>query len=241
MDSAIELSRDELHLLMDPWYHDFSVLGLRTPQRPGIFGPNQACKQGPVFKFIDNALTLCHGCGASAKGAELFCADGFYANYAIQQGAEEIVGIDANDHDLAKARLITRLLGNQEKIAFLHADVFELPGAYDFGICAGGLYHLSNPQDLLKRLREKIRTALVIQTVYSLTNTSEDYFETPAPHWTWGCRFSYPYLLRTVADCGWIVMNALTNELKGNTHPEDRGSAYLLCMPLVKTCVQTSP
>jgi 2-polyprenyl-3-methyl-5-hydroxy-6-metoxy-1,4-benzoquinol methylase len=56
--------------------------------------------------------------------------------------------------------------------------VFDSQGPYDFGICAGGLYHISNPKELLMDLRQKVKKALVIQTVYSLANEDEDYFET---------------------------------------------------------------
>lgn len=90
---------------------------------------------------------------------------------------------------------------------------------------------MSNPHDLLKLLTEKIRTAIVIQTVFSLANTSSDYFETPAPDWTWGCRFSYSYLLQMVKDSGWKIVDASANELEGNNQMKDRGSAYLLCVP----------
>jgi hypothetical protein len=34
-----------------------------------------------------------------------------------------------------------------------------------------------------------------------------------------------------VEAAGWSVVESLTNELTGNTRPEDRGSAYLLCVP----------
>jgi len=231
--SITKLSRSEIGFLLDPWYHDFEILGLRTPQKkPGRYGLNQEAKQGPLFELIARVISLClEKQGTSVKGVELFCADGFYANYAIRCGAEEMYGIDINDRQLAKARLITKLLGNSKKITFDHCDVFKLSGVYDFGICAGGLYHLSDPSGLLKSLTTKIGTALVIQTVYSLANTSEHYFETPAPGRTWGCRFSYKYLLQMINDSGWIILDASTNQLKGNSRLEDRGSAYFLCVP----------
>ncbi len=140
-------------------------------------------------------------------------------------------GIDVDRHALAKARLMTKLLRNQERASFLAQEVFELTGTYDFGICSGGLYHLPDPEDLLRSLKDKINTSLVIQTVYSLANEADDYFESPAPHWTWGSRFSYGYLLTMVENAGWRVVRSATNELAGNDRPEDRGSAYLLCRP----------
>ena len=228
--SGAVLSRSDFALLLDPWYHDFATLGFPTLQRPGIFKPNQRCKQEPLFELIRKAVSLCYDKGTSARGVELFCADGFYANHAIRCGAEAVQAIDLDELDLSKGRLITKILGHEDRVTFEHADVLDLSRTYDFGICAGGLYHLSNPQDLLARLAERIRTALVIQTVYSLANTSEDYFETPAPLWTWGCRFSYTYLQTMIEHCGWSIFEARTNELTGNERLEDRGSAYFLCL-----------
>lgn len=225
------LSPAEVLLLKDPWYHNFAVLGVPTCQKTGIYKPNQECKQELIFKFINHAISYCSKNNRPISGVELFCADGFYANYAIKHGADKMHGVDISNHSLSKARLITKLVGNNKKISFAKCDVFKLSGVYDFGICAGGLYHLSTPEDLLRLLRKRIRSVLVIQTVYSLANTSENYFETPAPDSTWGCRFSYPYLLQMVNNSGWITVEASTNQLKANKHLKNRGSAYLLCVP----------
>jgi predicted RNA methylase len=215
----------------EEWYHDFAILGLKTRQRPGIYASNQRCKQEHLFKFISDAIRLCK---KKAEGIDLFCADGFYSNYAIQGGADRMYGVDLDKDELDHARLITRLLGNAEKIVFEQRDVHDLQGSYDFGICAGGLYHLSDPEVLLRKLTTQIQMALVIQTVYSLARSERDYFETPAPGWSWGCRFSLSYMSDMIARAGWSVIQFATNELAGNERPEDRGSAYLLCVPSVQ-------
>jgi hypothetical protein len=223
LTSTIPMSRDDIRLLLDPWYHDFEPLGLRTPQKGGHFRPNQAAKQPVLFGLIDQALSLCRDKGSTLRGVELFCADGFYANYAAQRGAEEVLGVDLEPLDLAKAALMTRVLGNEGRVRFDRQNVFDLEGTYDFGICAGGLYHLSNPEELLTLLRERIKTALVVQTVYSLEHTADDYFETPAPGWTWGCRFSHSWLLEMMRRTGWSVMATCANELGGNEKLQDQG------------------
>ena len=236
----MRLSEAEEELLADPWYHDFEPLGLKTPQRAGHYVPNQLCKQGALFRLIDEAVKLCRERGCSARGVELFCADGFYANYAVKCGAERVHGIDLDEREIAKARLITKLLGNSDRVTFEVCDVSNLSGRYDFGVCAGGLYHISDPEALLRDLAVKVDGPLVVQTVVSLANSSPEYFEAPAPGWTWGCRFSYEYLLKMVEDGGWRVVQASTSELKGNDRPEDRGSAYLLCIPTRWRCQSSS-
>jgi hypothetical protein len=212
-------------------------LGLKTRQRPGIYAPNQRCKQEHLFRYISEAIQLCKSRGEKADGVELFCADGFYANYAVQLGADRMYGVDLDKNELAHACLITRLLGNTEKIVFEQRDVFDIEGSYGFGICAGGLYHISDPAGLLRKLRSEIRVALVIQTVYSLARPESNYFEAPAPGWSWGCRFSLGYLFSIIGETGWVVIEFATNELVGNERPEDRGSAYIFCLPAMSSVV----
>jgi 2-polyprenyl-3-methyl-5-hydroxy-6-metoxy-1,4-benzoquinol methylase len=150
---------------------------------------------------------------------------------ALRAGADSLLAVDLDEVSLAQGVLMARLQGTSESLTFRRMDVFDLTEEFDFGICAGGLYHLEDPARLLRQLRGIIRHALVVQTVYSKANDSADYFETPAPAWTWGCRFSYEYLLRMVEGAGWNILHAETNELLGNGRLEDRGSAYLLCVP----------
>jgi hypothetical protein len=230
------LSKQERKVLFQPWYHDFGIFGIKTSLTAKDFWGSQVIKQGPLFDLIKKAIAICKKSGVSKiAGVELFCADGFYAIFALKNGADSMIGIDLNrERDyLSQATLMAKLLGNSDKIKFELADVFKISGTFDFGICAGGLYHISNPQELLKLLRSKIKTALVIQTVYSLADQSPDYFRTPAPveGWSWGCRFSYDYLLKMVKDAGWKTIYATTNVLEVNSDPADRGSAYLLCVP----------
>ncbi len=224
------MTADERALFADPWYHDFSPLGLPTPQRGGIFPANQAAKQGPIFRLLDDALGRAAARRRDASVLELFCADGFYALRAALCGARRVLGVDTDEREVAKARLAAKLLGVRTA-EFRVADVFLTTEPAAVAICAGGLYHLSEPARLLDQLRHQVSDALVVQTVYHLGRPESDYFESPAPGWTWGCRFSYGYLVGMVERCGWRIERTETNELLGNDRPADRGSAYLLCTP----------
>jgi predicted RNA methylase len=226
----IVMSRPELDLFVQHWYHDFTSLGLPTPQRWGMFGPNQVAKQEPLCRLVSEALRLAGDRVEGPTVLELFCADGFYAIYAAQHGAGSALGIDTDAVEVAKAQLAANLLG-VANANFQVADVLTSDARADVGICAGGLYHLTDPAALLARLRRQIDRVLVIQTVVHLTRTEPDYFETPAPGLTWGSRFSYEYLITMVEGSGWRIVSAERNELTGNDRPEDRGSAYLLCVP----------
>ena len=74
---------------------------------------------------------------------------------------------------------------------------------------------------------------MIIQTVYSLENENESYFETPSPNWTWGCRFSLNYFKNMVIKTGWEIIDIQTNELLGNENLQDRGSVYAILKPRV--------
>lgn len=224
------MTSDERALFAQPWYHDFTPLGLPTPQRGGIFPPNQAAKQKPIFRLLDDALGRAATRSGDVSALELFCADGFYGLRAALGGASRVVGVDTDPQEVAKARLAARLLG-VTGAEFRVADVFATPDRASVAICAGGLYHLAEPARLLDQLRGQVSDALVVQTVYHLGRPQPDYFESPAPGWAHGCRFSYEYLLGMVERCGWRVEHAERNELLGNDRPADRGSAYLLCTP----------
>ena len=172
------------------------------------------------------------------EGVELFCGDGYYSNYAISRGIDKMVGIDLEEESgegsvrhsiLSQARLITNLLGNKTKINFYHMDVFDINHDFDICICAGGLYHISNPIKLLEILNRRIRSYLIIHTVVSLEYESRHYFERPAPGWTWGCRFSHNKLLDMVKTSGWSIIDVDQNILLSNTILGDRGSSYIFC------------
>ncbi len=126
---------------------------------------------------------------------------------------------------------MSKILGHIENTKYENRSVFDINGSYDIVICAGGLYHISNPKELLESLKKHTSKALVIQTVYSLESNDESYFESPCPGWFWGCRFSYKYLINMVKNAGWVIAEERSNELKGNLLSRDRGSAYLLCLP----------
>ena len=136
-------------VFLDSWYHDFEKLGFKT----GKLHPNQASKQQVLFPMIGRAVELCREPGAPPSGVELFCADGYYSNYAVQIGAGPMVAIDRDGTSIRKARLITAILGNCDAITFRRGDVFDLSGGYRFGICAGGLYHIEDPGALLRPAR----------------------------------------------------------------------------------------
>lgn len=224
------LRNQEVTRLHEYWYHDFSSLGLTTAQRPGPWAANQLSKQEPITLRIANAIDTCRREGIDPSVLELFCADGFFGCVAAERGASAVVGIDIDEPEVERARLAAKLLG-QRRTRFEVEDVWTTTRTAAIGLCAGGLYHLEDPEALLRRLRPLISRFLVVQTVFHLDVDDPEWFESPAPGWTWGSRTGYDGVLAMVERAGWTILDHDRNELLGNDEPSNRGSAYLLCEP----------
>jgi len=85
---------------------------------------------------------------------------------------------------------MSKILGND--INFKCMDVFDVPlgEKYNILLCAGGLYHLNNPEKLLRICHEITKHYLVVQSVVTLETEDGDYFVKPAPGWKHGGWFT---------------------------------------------------
>ncbi len=191
---------------------------------------NQGHKESVLVPFLEEALRRLH---KEPSCVDLFCSDGYYCCVIARiSPAADVLGVDLGESDLERARLASRLL-EMERIRFAREDVpsfvSQVAGRFDLVFCAGGLYHLDEPRALLADLRRVCSGFLVLQTVVSLENEASDYFESPAPGWSHGCRFSHARLAGWLEELGWRVKETERNELTGNNRPRDRGSSYFLC------------
>jgi hypothetical protein len=216
---------------LGPLYHSYRFLGGLNEQLPGIYAPNQACKEPILRAYIQLAIAKCRATIATPVSfAELFCADGYYAMLARHLGATSSCGID-NDRDghFATAATVAASLGLGD-VRFLKMDVnaIDTLPAVDIVANVGGLYHVDNPHEILRKSHAMARRFLVVQTVVSLATQDEKYYRSPAPGWTWGNRFSRESFDRMMGETGWEILDRHFNELEGNDRPEDRGSVYYL-------------
>ncbi|MEM7353079.1 MAG: methyltransferase domain-containing protein [Acidobacteriota bacterium] len=241
-----------------PWYHDFSSLGLETifpierptlrmrlanvarrllgrPARPHViarsshFVANQQCKEGIIRNHLQSALATV---GETPRSLELFCADGYYACLLQQQclGAA-VTGVDLNGDDIERATAAASALGLDD-IEFVTGDAIRYlddNGPWDLILCLGGLYHLSNPAQLIEAIARRGPKRALFQSVVTLENEDADFFVAPAPGWQHGCRFSHQRLQRWLTDSGLRVLAEDRNILTGNRRAADRGSSYFLC------------
>lgn len=216
---------------LGPQYHKYSFFGVDNDQLPGIYELNQKAKAPVITAYIAYAIAKSKKHTSDPVSfTELFCADGYYAMVASWLGCNRSIGID-NDRDkfFNNAKLIAERLNikNMEfkKEEITPSSIFD---STDIVANVGGLYHVDNPEKILELSYRMANKYLVVQSVVSLAKEGEDYFEAPAPGWTWGNRYSrksFDKMLRKI--CPKIIDHHF-NELEGNDRLEDRGSVYYL-------------
>jgi hypothetical protein len=221
--------------LLGPLYHDFAWLGLPTAQFDEMHRLNQRAKAPVICAYVLLALAKLRSLGLSdISFAELFCADAFYAMFAARFGATRAVGLD-NDRDghLASAEAVRSTLG-LASVSFERVDVERTPPHDGYSIVAnvGGLYHVADPLAVLRWSYDLAERYLIVQGVVSLATSDPEYFEAPAPGWTWGNRQSRESFDRMIRSQGWDVVDRTFAVLPGNDRPEDQGSLfYLIAKP----------
>ncbi len=227
----VTLSRAEIGLLMEPWRHDFTMLGFKTPQRPGAEEGSPSPEQQALCALVDEALALCRRSNTPLTGVELFCNGGFYGLYALHHGAQSIQGLGPDQTELARARLAAKILGWEDKASFDYRETATLDKEYGFGLCAGGLNQVSDPAALLRASAQNIRGPLVLHSVVSPAHSRPDHFRSPPPGQSSGSQFSYGWLLQAIEQSGWLVVEARRGKLRAAPRGEARGWACLLCVP----------
>jgi hypothetical protein len=213
------------------FYHDFSALGLNLPQKKGIFAPNQTAKAPVISGYLLFAIgKLRANDMVPLTVAELFCADAYYSFLARRFGADRCYAFDSNrDGILPEARYVRSLL-KDDAVEIVETEVANISPDFRASIVinAGGLYHVEEPLRYLEQSYKMAEQYLIVQSAITIATEDENYFETPAPGWSWGCRFTYGYLEKEIRKRGYKVVDSERNLLRGNDRPEDRGSAYFL-------------
>ncbi len=219
------------HVLDDlgPLYHSYRLFGVQNRQLEQ-FRVNQLCKEPILLGYISLAIGKAReSYFQSPSFAELFCADGYFTMLANFLGAGPAVGIDSNRDGWSNHMPeVARRLG-LNGVRFEQRDVNTIAerDAYDIVANIGGLYHVSNPVEVLRKSYDLARRFLIVQTVVSVANNDGDYFVSPAPGWQHGCRYSPQSFVTMVQAQGYRILDAQFNQLEGNARIEDRGSVYM--------------
>lgn len=215
------------------WYHDFSSLQIDNLQRGAIYPENQICKEGIILSYLRLAIEKLKTKKDHISILELFAADCYYSFHAIKYGATDIDCVEHNQIPLNQANLLIEHWGLHDKIKTVKSDVFDYKSdhKYDIVMCCGGLYHISNPDILIKKITSEFNPKyLIIQTVVPMNKVFEkdEYFVSPAPGWDWGSRFNKKYLDRIFFENNLHTVDFTVNELKANEDISNRGSIYYL-------------
>jgi len=215
-----------------PLYHDFSFFGASNEQLSDHFIKNQKAKAPIITAYIAYAKAMCETTKDSPNPSftELFCADGYYTMVASRLGCSPCLGIDNNSEGhLNKAESIVEILDLQD-CHFIQSEINKESFFEQTDIVAnlGGLYHVSNPREILQNSFLQARQFLIVQSVVSLATDHDTYFEVPAPGWSWGCRYSRSSFHRMISELCPNIIDYHFNELPGNSRLEDRGSVYYL-------------
>lgn len=225
-----------LLLLLSPVKPDGFVekgekLSLRTllAGAPNSHQINQRHKEAYLIPYLQRSLETV---GKAPRCLDLFCADGYYSCWMGQTRPDAVItGVDLDEKEIERARTAVQIL-NIPNATFHVTDIWQWlqqPGQYDVIMCAGGLYHLTEPRRLLAELRQIAAGYLVIQSAITLETEDPDYFVSPAPGWKHGSRFTHAGLRRWLTELGWTIVDEGRNELTGNPRLCDRGSSYFLC------------
>ncbi|MBJ6127846.1 hypothetical protein [Microvirga splendida] len=216
---------------LGPLYHSYRLFGVDNEQLPGIYEPNQRCKEPIILGYVHWAIGKCRThLDTPVSFAELFCADAYYAMAASFFGATSSIGIDDNRHNQSNEapQIIERLGFKNVRLIDLDVQNIDQLEPVDIVANVGGLYHVSNPAEILTKSYQMANRYLIVQNVVSLARSEPDYFESPAPGLTWGSRYSRQGFERLLRQTGYKIIDMHFNELEGNDRLEDRGSVYAL-------------
>ena len=231
---------ESIRLFQKNWYHDFTSLGIRTKQFDDpSYQLSQIQKDGIILNWINKYIRTSESTPFK-KGVELFCADAYYSFHAINAGVDKMLALDLAEDSgeqrigiLEQAEIIRKVLAiSKDKVDIRQHDAMRFNEKCDFAFVFGGLYHVEDPLKLLTNLRTNIGQLIFIQTIVSLENESVNYFESPAPGWNWGSRFSASWPIRNLELLGYRIVESKLEIADYNFALRDRGSLFLVCEPV---------
>lgn len=191
---------------------------------------NQIEKEKFILPYIDTAIKSCRKNSIKPSVLEMFCADGYYSFWMKKRyDIGDMTAIDIDERSIELGKTMNHILN--EKIDFKCLDVFNLPTnkKYNIVLCAGGLYHLKDPKELIELAYKITDNFLIIQSVITMETEDKNYFISPAPGWKHGSRFTDSKLRQWIVDAGFKIVKHERNKLHANKKLSDRGSTYYLC------------
>ncbi len=234
---SVNLTRVEIDLLTEPWIHDFTLLGFKTPRRRDLLIDPQSEEQPILFALINRALHLCRLAHRPLRGLQLFCNEGLYSLHALQCGAEHVHGFDTDRTELARARLAAKVLGLTDRVSFGCEDPETLEREYDFCICTG-VQRFADPAAGLRSLARLVRGPIVLQADVCATRFRCNLFRKHSPEKV--TSLNHTGLRNMVHEAGWCLVDVLLRKHPRVRSWEKRSTVFLLCTPLDWTVAESA-
>lgn len=230
-----------------PWYHDFKELGIKTnfpSKRKYLFwGPEirqtrenmdqQVRKESVISKYIKMALKEIHieKDSETVSILDLFCADGYYGFLAQRESLDSsLTGVDINEKDIFRCKVMSSYL-KFGPTKFVHDDVLSYvmrSERHDLILCTGGLYHISDPEKLLRELRKITGKFLIVQSAITVQHNAPDYFESPNPWFgSWGTLFTHARLMAWIKNADFEILDSWVDS-RSEPNPLFVGSSYAI-------------
>lgn len=227
---ATIIDKDILELR--PWYNDFSKLGINTGLEVlSTSGTkNQQFIEPIVTAYLERVFK--HLREHNPTMLSMFCYDdAYYPIYCIKNfKCNKVKVIDFDHSEIERVRLISKKLDlNNIEIKLQDVHTLDENRKFDVVLNINGLHMVSDPENVLELMNKITKRFAIIQSVISLENEAENYFETPAPGWTWGCRFSAAKIKEWIEKLDWKIIASDRNILEFNSLPKEKGSVYFLC------------
>ena len=160
---------------LNPWFYPMTVDGINI--EPGIY-PEEKADRAPeslsLRQLYRRQLLIDEVCKRfDFKGKRILdvaCNCGYWSSiYLSEYGARSVVGVEGRSQFIEQAGLLYRSLGIDDRATFIKANVMEIDymlegSPFDFVLCAGILYHVLEPELLIKKIAAVNSDTMVLDT-----------------------------------------------------------------------------
>lgn len=132
--------------------------------------PTTAARADLILPAVQELLAQAGG----GTVVDLACSPGYFMFKLAESGVKDVVGVDAREDHRDQFRLLNSFY-RHESLRFAHSDMYsfldqeaQAGRKYDVCLLFGFLYHTATPVELLRKIREICRGALLVDTTISL-------------------------------------------------------------------------
>lgn len=143
---------------LQAWNHNYTLpFGVET--RPGA-----QVSHGKNLVKLERLRPIFEAIGLTGKSIlDVGCNEGFFSLHMAGEGAK-VLGIDIDEHRIAKARYVQTLLGEGERVHFDSMDIyspeFKALERFDLCLCLGFIHRVPDPFSAITTLGD--RTDMII-------------------------------------------------------------------------------